>query len=101
VGALSLLPHRKLPQKPQTSCPASTLLRLHPTARFTLSNQSFDKPDVRGPALDDSVEPIHATFGMEATPAATDKSLREQAESFLKEFSVVDPATYTADDIYL
>lgn len=64
-------------------------------SRFTLGEQPSDKPDVRGPAVDDSVEPIHATFGVEVTPAATNKTLKEQAEVFLKEFSVVDPASYT------
>ena len=65
----------------------------YPT-RFTLGGQPSDKPNVFGPALNDSVEPIHATLTVEFSPA-TDKSLREQAESFLKEFSVADPATYT------
>jgi hypothetical protein len=62
--------------------------------RFTLGDQPSDKPDVRGPAVDDSVEPIQATFGVEVTPA-TGASLREQAEAYLKEFSVVDSATLT------
>jgi len=61
---------------------------------FTLGDQPSDQPDVLGPAVDDSVEPIHATLTVEFSPA-TDKSLREQAESYLKEFSVADPATYT------
>jgi hypothetical protein len=65
----------------------------YPT-RFTLGDGPSDKPDVRGPAVDDSVEPIHATFGVEVTPA-TNESLREQAEAYLKEFSVADPATFT------
>lgn len=65
----------------------------YPT-RFTLGDQPSDKPDVRGPAVDDSMEPIHATLGVEVTPA-TDKTLREQADAFLKEFSVVDPSTFT------
>jgi hypothetical protein len=64
-------------------------------SRFTLGEQPSDKPDVRGPAVDDSVEPIHATFGVDVTAAATDKTLREQVEIFLKEFSVLDPATFT------
>ena len=61
---------------------------------FTLGDQPSDKPDVRGPAVDDSAEPIHATLTIEFAPAS-DASLREQAEIYLKEFSVVDPATYT------
>jgi hypothetical protein len=60
---------------------------------FTLGDQPTDKPNVLGPALDDSVEPIHATLTVEFAPA-TDKPLREQAELYLKEFSVADPATY-------
>jgi hypothetical protein len=63
--------------------------------QFTLGDQPSDKPDLRGPAVDDSVEPIHATFGVEVTSAGTDKTLREQAEAYLNEFSVADPATFT------
>ena len=62
--------------------------------QFTLGDQPSDNPDVRGPAVDDSVEPIHATLTVEFS-TATDKSLREQAELYLKEFSVADPSTYT------
>ena len=64
-------------------------------SRFSLGEQPSDKPVVLGPAVDDSVEPIHATFGVEVTSAATDKNLREQAETYLREFSVMDPATFT------
>ena len=64
----------------------------YPT-RFTLGDQPSDKPDVRGPAVDDSMEPIHATLSVEITPA-TNGSLREQAEAFLKEFTVADSATF-------
>jgi len=65
----------------------------YPT-RFALGDQPSDKPDVRGPTVDNSVEPIHATLSIEVSPA-TDKTLREQAETYLKEFSVADPATYS------
>jgi len=65
----------------------------YPT-RFTLGDQPSDKPDVRGPALDDSMEPIHATLTIEFAPA-TNETLQTQAEAFLKEFSVADPATYS------
>jgi len=61
---------------------------------FTLGDQPSDSPDVLGPAVDDSVEPIHATLTVEFSPA-TDTPLREQAEAYLKEFSVADPSTYT------
>ena len=64
----------------------------YPT-RFTLGGQSSDKPDLQGPALDDSVELIHATFNVEVVPA-TDKSLREQADAYLKNFLVLDFATF-------
>jgi hypothetical protein len=62
--------------------------------RFTLQDQPSDKPDIRGPGYGSSTEPIYPTFGVEVTSAATDKTLREQAESFLKEFSVMNPATF-------
>jgi hypothetical protein len=64
-------------------------------SRFTLGDQPSDKPDIRGPALDDSAEPVHATFSIEVAPAATDQNLREQAETYLRDFSVADPATFT------
>jgi hypothetical protein len=65
----------------------------YPT-RFTLGEHFSNKLAVLGPAVDESVEPIHATLTVEFAPA-TDKSLREQAESYLKEFSVADPASFT------
>jgi hypothetical protein len=68
-------------------------------SRFTLGDQPSDKPDVRGPAVDNRAEPIHATFGVEVTTDTADKTLREQAETYLKEFSVVDPATFTWSQI--
>ena len=60
---------------------------------FTLGDQPSDQPDVLGPALDDSSEPIHATLTVEFSPA-TEQSLREQVEAYLKEFSAADPATF-------
>jgi len=54
---------------------------------------------VRGPALDKSSEPIHATVGIEVTSAQTGKTLREQAESYLREFSALDPASFTWSQI--
>jgi hypothetical protein len=68
-------------------------------SQFTLGDQPSDKPDVRGPAVDKSAEPIHATFSVEVTSAQTEKTLREQAEAYLKEFSVADPATFTWSQI--
>src|SRR5689334_22420862 len=67
--------------------------------QFTLDDQPSDKPGVRGPALDKSSEPIHATFGIEVTSAQTEKTLREQAESYLREFSALDPASFTWSQI--
>ena len=67
--------------------------------RFSLGDQPSDKPDVLGPALDDSHEPIHATLTVEAAPAAPDQTLHEQAETYLREFSVLDPATFSWREI--
>ena len=53
----------------------------YPT-RFTSEDRG-----VRGPALDDSVEPSYASFGVAVIPV-TNQSLREQTEAFLKEASV-------------
>lgn len=65
----------------------------YPT-RFTLGEHFSGKPAVLGPAIDESMEPIHATLTVEYAPA-TDQSPREQAEAFLKEFSVADSASFT------
>jgi hypothetical protein len=56
-------------------------------------------PDIHGPNYGSDVEPVRATFGVEITTTAADKSLREQAEGFLKEFSVLDPSTFTWTEI--
>lgn len=64
-------------------------------SRFTLGDQPSDKPEVLGPALDDSYEPIHAKLTVEVVPADSGKTLLEQAELYLRDFSVVDPATFT------
>jgi len=64
-------------------------------SRFTLGDQPSDKPDVRGPAIGSSLEPVFATFSVDVVPATTDKTLREQAEIFLKAFSVGNPASFT------
>lgn len=62
--------------------------------QFTPGDQSSEQPDIQGPAVDDGYEPIHATLTIDVEPAATDKPLREQAENYLKDFSVMDPATF-------
>lgn len=61
---------------------------------FTLGDQPSGKPNVLGPALDESMEPIHATLTVEFA-SASDKPLREQAELYLKEFSIADPSMYS------
>jgi hypothetical protein len=67
----------------------------YPT-RFTLGDQPSDKPDIRGPNLDNSIEPTFATFGVEVTPAAADKTVREQAEAYFKQSHAnTDSATWT------
>ena len=68
-------------------------------SHFTLGDQPSDNPDVRGPAVDNSSEPIRATFHVEVSPSATDKTLRQQAEDYLREFSVIDPATFSWSEI--
>jgi hypothetical protein len=68
---------------------------------FTLGDQPSDQPAVLGPAVDNSAEPIHATLTIEVSPAATEKTLREQAEQYLKEFSVVDPTTLTWNELQI
>jgi hypothetical protein len=62
---------------------------------FATEDRPSDKPDIQGPAVDDSYEPIHATLTVEVEPAAADKPLREQAVNYLKDFSVLDPETFT------
>jgi hypothetical protein len=63
--------------------------------RFTTGDQPSNKPEIQGPAVDDSHEPIHATLTIEVEPAATHTPLREQAVNYLKDFSVLDPETFT------
>lgn len=66
----------------------------YPT-RFTLGDQPSDNPGVRGPNLDNSIEPTYVTFGVEVTPAATDKTVREQAEAYFERTnSYMDLATW-------
>ena len=67
----------------------------YPT-RFTLGDQPSDNPGVRGPNLDNSIEPTFATFSVEVTPAAEGKSVREQAEAYLQQTNAnIDSATWT------
>ena len=66
----------------------------YPT-RFTKGNQPMlNIPAIVGPTIGNGVDPVFASFAVQIAPAS-DKSLREQAEAYLKEFSVADPATYT------
>jgi hypothetical protein len=71
----------------------------YPT-RFTLGDQPSDKPDIRGPALDDSGEPIRVTMSVEIG-LATDKALREQAATFLKDFSAADSTSFNWTEIQI
>jgi len=64
-------------------------------SRFRLGDGPSDKPDVRGPAIGRSVELVYAMFGVDVMPAATNQTLREQAEIFLRAFSAADPASFT------
>jgi hypothetical protein len=45
---------------------------------------------VKGPPIGSSVEPVQATFTVEVTSFEAGKTLQQQAEEFLKEFTVVD-----------
>lgn len=62
---------------------------------FTVEDITTSIPEVRGPAIGSEIEPVHATLRVEVDPIIGDLSLREQAEIFLSEFSVIDPETYT------
>jgi hypothetical protein len=67
----------------------------YPT-RFTLGDQPSDNPGVRGPDLDNSIEPTYATFGVDVTPAAANMSVREQAQAYFERTdSNMDLATWT------
>jgi hypothetical protein len=68
-------------------------------ARFSIRDPQSNMPDIHGPNYGSDVEPVRATFGVEITIATANKSLREQAEAFLKEFSVLDPSTFTWTEI--
>ncbi len=64
-------------------------------ARFTVGNQPMlNVPAITGPLIGSSVDPVFASFVVEIAPASKD-TLRDQAEAFLKEFSVVDSAALT------
>lgn len=67
----------------------------YPT-RFTLGDQPSDNPGIRGPNLDNSIEPTYATFGIQITPAAAGKTVREQAEAYFEQTDAyMDLATWT------
>jgi len=68
-------------------------------SHFTMGNKPSDGMEVRGPAVDNSSEPIRATFRVEVSPSATDKTLHQQAEDYLGDFSVIDPATFSWSEI--
>jgi hypothetical protein len=60
--------------------------------RFTLGDQPSDHPPVLGPAIESSAEPVHATFTIEIVPFDAGKSLEQQADEFLKSFTVIELA---------
>jgi hypothetical protein len=63
--------------------------------RFEAGNQPMlDVPAIVGQTIGNGVDPVFASFAVQITPAA-DGTLRAQAEAFLKEFSVADPASFT------
>ncbi len=68
-------------------------------SHFTMADKPSDNMEVRGPAVDNSSEPIRATFRVEVSPSTPDKTLRQQAEDYLREFSVIDPATFSWSEI--
>lgn len=69
--------------------------------RFTVGEQPWfsDLPGILGPALDNSAEPIHATLVVETTPNDPQKSLEQQANEFLSNFTVVDLATLERESL--
>jgi hypothetical protein len=68
---------------------------------FSLGDQPSDWPAVVGPVLDDSIEPIRATFFVEVAKFDLYRSLTEQAEEFLRDFTAADPAGLTWDPVSL
>lgn len=70
----------------------------YPT-RFTEGTQPMlNVPAIVGPTIGNGVDPVFASFAVQATPA-TGESLRTQAEAFLKEFSAADPASFTWNQV--
>jgi hypothetical protein len=65
----------------------------YPT-HFTPGDRPSDQPDILGPAVDDHKVPLRTALRVELEPSAPDKTLREQAEAYLKDFSVMDPSTF-------
>ncbi|MFN2152284.1 MAG: hypothetical protein ACK2T5_11850 [Anaerolineales bacterium] len=62
---------------------------------FTLGEHSSDYPDVLGPPRGSPVEPIRATFTVVVTSLMAEQSLDQQAEAFLRDFTVMDPNSLT------
>lgn len=54
----------------------------------------LDVPAITGQPIGNGVDPIFASFAVQITPAANEP-LEAQVGSFLEEFSVADPASFT------
>ena len=60
--------------------------------RFREGEQPWipNRPGILGPAVGSQTEPVNALFVVEVTAYDSQKSLDQQADSFLKDFTVVD-----------
>jgi hypothetical protein len=62
---------------------------------FTVTDINASLPEVRGPVIRSEIEPVFPTLRVEVEPTNESQSLREQAENYLREFSMIDPTTFT------
>lgn len=69
--------------------------------RFTLGEQPWfpGLPGVLGPAVGSSTEPIQATLVVETTSFDLNRPLDQQADDFLRNFTVVDPVTLPRESL--
>ena len=64
--------------------------------RFTYgSHPMFNVPAVQGPAIGGATDPVFATFTVEVVPVDPNRSLDQQVDQFLREFTVVAPESLT------
>jgi len=61
--------------------------------RFTLNGQSSDRPLLQGPAVDARGE-VYASLKVEVVPFVVNKSLAQQVDDFLQDFTFIDPALF-------